>query len=114
MIKTYVVFDLETTGLDVENDNIIEIGALKVREGKVTDRFMEFLKPDMPISPMITGITGITNEMVKNARDTKTVIRDFVNFCEDHILVGHNIMFDYKFMKKYASQYGESFEKKGN
>ena len=113
MIKTYVVFDLETTGLDVENDNIIEIGALKVREGKVTDRFMEFLKPDMPISPMITGITGITNEMVKNARDTKTVIRDFVNFCEDHILVGHNIMFDYKFMKKYASQYGESFEKKG-
>ena len=99
MIKTYVVFDLETTGLDVENDNIIEIGALKVREGKVTDRFMEFLKPDMPISPMITGITGITNEMVKNARDTKTVIRDFVNFCEDHILVGHNIMFDYKFMK---------------
>ena len=65
MIKTYVVFDLETTGLDVENDNIIEIGALKVREGKVTDRFMEFLKPDMPISPMITGITGITNEMVK-------------------------------------------------
>ena len=113
MIKTYVVFDLETTGLDVENDNIIEIGALKVREGKVTDRFMEFLKLDMPISPMITGITGITNEMVKNARDTKTVIRDFVNFCEDHILVGHNIMFDYKFMKKYASQYGESFEKKG-
>lgn len=113
MIKTYVVFDLETTGLDVESDNIIEIGALKVQDGKVTDRFMEFLQPDTPISPMITGITGITNEMVKNARDTREVVHDFVNFCEGHILVGHNIMFDYKFMKKYASQYGEPFEKKG-
>lgn len=113
MIKTYVVFDLETTGLDVENDSIIEIGALKVRDGKVTDRFMEFLKPDVPISPMITGITGITNEMVRTARDTEDIVCDFVNFCEEHILVGHNIMFDYRFMKKYASQYGKPFEKKG-
>ena len=53
MIKTYVAFDLETTGLNVENDNIIEIGALKVQDGKVVERFMEFLKPDEPISPMI-------------------------------------------------------------
>ncbi len=113
MTKTYVAFDLETTGLNAENDNIIEIGALKVREGKVVERFMEFLKPDEPISPMITNITGITNEMVKDAKDTKTVIHDFVNFCEDRVLVGHNIMFDYKFTKKYALQYGETFEKKG-
>lgn len=113
MIRNYVAFDLETTGLDVEKDAIIEIGALKVIDGKVTERFMEFVKPDKPISPMITNITGITNEMVANARPTKDIIRDFVNFCGDYVLVGHNIMFDYKFAKKYASECGLSFEKKG-
>lgn len=113
MIKDYVAFDLETTGLNVETDYIIEIGALKVRNGKVVQRFMEFLKPDKPITPMITNITGITNEMVSKARDTSNIIRDFVEFCEGDILVGHNIMFDYKFMKKYANQQGFLFEKSG-
>lgn len=113
MIKTYVAFDLETTGLSLENDNIIEIGALKVKDGKVIERFMEFLKPDQPISPMITNITGITNKMVDSARPTKQIIADFTDFCEDHVLVGHNIMFDYKFMKKYAQLYGYPFEKMG-
>lgn len=113
MIKTYVAFDLETTGLSLEHDNIIEIGALKVENGKVNGRFMEFLKPDFPISPMITSITGITNEMVASARDTQEVIRDFMKFCGNDILLGHNIMFDYKFTKKYALKYGYSFEKKG-
>ena len=77
MIKTYVAFDLETTGLSEETDSIIEIGAVKVTDGKVTDRFMEFLKPAEEISPMITQITGITNEMVAHARNTKEVIDDF-------------------------------------
>ena len=113
MINTYVAFDLETTGLRVESDSIIEIGALKVVNGKVVDRFMEFLKPSEPISPMITGITNITNEMVSVARDTEEVISDFIVFCGDHVLLGHNIIFDYKFMKKYAKRYGYSFEKKG-
>ena len=113
MIKDYIAFDLETTGLSPEADQIIEIGALKVRDGKIVDRFMEFLKPDKPISSMITGITGITNAMVANARDIETIIRDFVKFCEDDVLIGHNIMFDYKFCKLYAQKYGYSFEKKG-
>lgn len=113
MIKTYVAFDLETTGLSLENDQIIEIGAVKVVNGKVTDRFMEFLKPDKPVTPMITNITGITNEMVASAGNTEEIIRDFMEFCGDNVLVGHNIMFDYKFTKKYARQYGHSFEKKG-
>ena len=113
MIKDYVAFDLETTGLNVETDYIIEIGALKVIDGKVCERFMEFLKPPVSISPMITNITGITNEMVAGARNTRDIIRDFVEFCDDFVLVGHNIMFDYKFSKKYANQYGLSFEKKG-
>lgn len=113
MIKDYVAFDLETTGLNVETDCIIEIGALKVRNGKVVERFMEFLKPEKPISPMISNITGITNEMVLHARDTDDIIRDFIAFCENDVLVGHNIMFDYKFMKKYANNHGFTFEKSG-
>lgn len=113
MIKDYVAFDLETTGLNVECDNIIEIGALKVVNGKVVDRFMEFLKPEKPISPLITSITGITNEMVAQARSTADIVRDFVAFCGNDTLVGHNIMFDYKFTKKYANQYGYQFEKNG-
>ena len=113
MIKDYVAFDIETTGLDVENDSIIEIGALKVINGKVCDRFMEFLKPQQPITPLITSITGITNEMVADARDTKDVIGDFVSFCKDYVLVGHNIMFDFKFTKRYASELGISFDMMG-
>lgn len=113
MIKTYVAFDLETTGLNLENDCIIEIGALKVHEGKVAERFIEFLKPETPISSMITNITGITNEMVAGARRTEYIIKDFVEFCDGYVLVGHNIMFDYKFTKKYAIQYGHTFEKEG-
>lgn len=113
MIKDYVAFDLETTGLNVDTDNIIEIGALKVIDGKVCERFIEFVKPEHPITPMITNITGITNEMVSHARDTADIIRDFVTFCGNHILVGHNIMFDYKFMKKYTTTYRLPFEKKG-
>lgn len=113
MIKDYVAFDLETTGLNVETDYIIEIGALKVKDGKVCERFMEFLKPSVSISPMITNITGITDEMVAGARDTRDIIHDFVEFCGNFVLVGHNIMFDYKFTKKYASEYGYTFEKSG-
>lgn len=85
MIKNYVAFDLETTGLSPETDQIIEIGALKVKDGKVVERFMEFVKPDQPITSAITNITGITNEMVANARATKEIIHDFTVFCEDHV-----------------------------
>ena len=61
MLKSYIAFDLETTGLSPQEHEIIEIGALKVREGKVVDRFMEFVHPDKPITSMITNITHITN-----------------------------------------------------
>ena len=113
MIKNYIAFDLETTGLNVETDEIIEIGALKVRDGKVYDRFIEFVKPTKPIGAITTGITGITNEMVSGARNTETIIREFLQFCEKDILIGHNIMFDYKFIKMYARKLGLSFDKKG-
>ncbi|MBU5250243.1 3'-5' exonuclease [Coprococcus comes] len=113
MLKSYVCFDLETTGLDPLYNEIIEIGALKVRDGKVAERFMEFIHPQEEISPMITNLTGITNEMVANARPADAVISDFLKFCEDDVLIGHNVGFDYSFMKSGASNLGLTFEKFG-
>ena len=113
MLKSYVCFDLETTGLDPLYNEIIEIGALKVRDGKVAERFMEFIHPQEEISPIITNLTGITNEMVANARPADAVISDFLEFCEDDVLIGHNVGFDYSFMKSGASNLGLTFEKFG-
>ena len=81
MLKSYIAFDIETTGLSPEENEIIEIGALKVRDGKVQERFMEFIKPRLPIPANITGITGITNDMVEDARGREQVIPDFLQFC---------------------------------
>ncbi len=113
MLKSYVAFDVETTGLDPEENEIIEIGALKVREGKVQERFMELLKPREAISQTITNLTGITNQMVKNARTADQVVPDFLDFCREDVLIGHNILFDYSFMKVKAAGIGMSFEKYG-
>ena len=113
MLKSYIAFDLETTGLKPQENEIIEIGALKVREGKVVDRFMEFIHPLSPISSAISELTGITNDMVATARSCEQVLPDFLDFCEDDVLIGHNVMFDYSFTKCSASKCGLPFEKNG-
>ena len=113
MLKSYIAFDLETTGLKPQENEIIEIGALKVREGKVVDRFMEFIHPLSPISSAISVLTGITNDMVATARSCEQVLPDFLDFCEDDVLIGHNVMFDYSFTKCSASKCGLPFEKNG-
>lgn len=113
MLRSYIAFDLETTGLNPMENEIIEIGALKVRDGKVAERFMEFIRPSSPISSEITDLTGITNEMVASARPRGAVIADFLDFCEEDVLIGHNIGFDYSFVKANAVSDGLSFEKNG-
>ncbi len=113
MLKSYVAFDVETTGLDPEQNEIIEIGALKVREGKVRERFMELIRPRERISPAIEKLTGITNEMVGTARTADQVIPGFLDFCGEDVLIGHNILFDYSFMKVQAAGLGQKFEKFG-
>ena len=113
MLKSYIAFDVETTGLNPVQDEIIEIGALKVREGRVAERFIEFIRPSSSISSFVSELTGITDAMVAEARPRKDVIRDFLAFCEDDVLVGHNISFDYSFVKTDAAASGMDFEKKG-
>ncbi len=113
MLTSYVCFDLETTGLSPDKNEIIEIGAVKVDCGKVTDRFIAFVRPNEAISKMVTSITGITNEMVADAPPTQGIIFDFLQFVGDYPIIGHNLMFDYKFTHRYAQKYYMSFEKEG-
>lgn len=113
MLRSYIAFDVETTGLDPLANEIIEIGALKVRDGKVSERFMEFIKPTASISPAITSLTGITDEMVAGARTRRSVVADFLDFCGEDVLIGHNVSFDYSFMKCSAAADGLPFEKMG-
>lgn len=113
MLKSYICFDIETTGLSPVENEVLEIGALKVREGKVTRRFIEFIRPAASIPEAVTRLTGITDAMVSDARDARSVIPDFIDFCEDDVLIGHNVIFDYSFIKSWASANGLAFEKEG-
>lgn len=113
MLTSYVCFDLETTGLSPETDEIIEIGAVKVIEGKVVERFSRFVKPDAPISPMVESLTGISNAMVAEAGPTDRIIYDFLQFCGEFPVIGHNLMFDYRFTWRYAKKYYMEFDRAG-
>lgn len=105
--KTFVIFDLETTGLSPEDDEIIEIGAVKIVDGLLKETFACFVKPSFPIPAESTAVNNITNEMVKDAYSINQVFPDFYKFCEDAIMVGHNaIDFDFKFIDNIAKKMG--------
>ncbi len=97
--QEYVVFDIETTGFNSENDRIIEIGAVKVVHGKITETFSEFVNPKRPIPYKITQLTTITDDMVKDAGTIEEVLPRFLDFCEKAVLVAHNAGFDTGFIK---------------
>ncbi|MDD3232485.1 MAG: exonuclease domain-containing protein, partial [Clostridia bacterium] len=111
-IKTnkFVVFDVETTGLDSENCELIEIGAVKVENGIFTEKFQTLIKPKNRISEFITEINGITNEMTENSPPAEEVIKDFYVFCKGAVLAGYNVGFDMKFIEKTANKVGLKFE----
>ena len=89
--KDFVAFDVETTGKDSVKDSIIELSAVKVKDGKIVETFSELVKPiDKKVSNEITALTGITDEEVKNAREIWEVFPDFAKFVEDDVLVGYN------------------------
>ena len=95
----YIVFDLETTGVSPEMDDIIEISALKVCGHKVTEEFSTLVNPGRHIPAGATAVNGITDEMVKDAPDIKTALEKFIEFIGDGVLVGHNIhTFDTNFI----------------
>ena len=100
--KEYVVFDLETTGLDVMSNGITEIGAVKIINGKIAEQFTTLVKPDYYISQENISITGITPEMVKDSPKINEVLPDFMKFIEGSVLVAQNSSFDMKFIKRFA------------
>ena len=106
----FVVFDIETTGLKAKFHEIIEIAGVKVSGGKIVDRFSEFVKPKKQISPHITELTKITNEMVATADNDENVLRRFVEFSKGCVLVAHNANFDVGFLKRYSEVYNIPFD----
>ena len=110
--KTFVVFDIETTGLDVMSNGITEIGAVKIINGKVKEEWSTLVKPDYKIDNENFKITGISNEMVKDSPKFSQVIPDFMKFIDGATLVAHNSDFDMKFMKRFASS--EDYEIKND
>ena len=105
----FVVFDIETTGLDKTKNNITEIGAVKVVNGEITDRWSTFVNPCQPIPENIVNLTGINDDMVKNAPKIGEIIGDFLKFCEGCVLVAHNAAFDTGFIEKAAKDNGVEY-----
>lgn len=103
----YVVFDLETTGFSQEKDKIIEIGAVRVKKGKICEKYSTFVNPERSIPERITDLTSITNDMVKEAPTIETVLPEFLEFIGDSVLVAHNAGFDHGFIRQKAEEQGK-------
>ena len=107
--EDYIDFDLETTGLYPDKDSIIEIGAVKVRDHEVVDQLDLLVNPGVLIPTKIVQLTGITDEMVKDAPGIADALVDFYDFIGDDVIVGHNIQrFDIPFVKNAAEKCGKT------
>lgn len=120
MIQDYISIDLETTGLSPREDAITEIGAVKVRDGRIVQEFHTLLNPRRTIPQRVVELTGISQAMVEDAPVFTDVMEELLNFLEDDILLGHNILFDYSFLKRSIVNFGgvtnkgqDTWEKQG-
>ena len=108
---TFVVFDLETTGFSPSKNQIIEIGAVKVVNGSITERFSTFVNPKVPIPFEIEQLTSINDDMVLDAPTIDEILPKFMEFCQDAVMVAHNADFDMSFIKHNCSALGLECEK---
>lgn len=111
--QTYIAVDLETTGLNPKQDKIIEIGALRIEDGIETARYHAMVNPRRELEVHTTELTGIIGEMVEDAPDIGDIIGEVLDFCGELPLLGHNILFDYSFLKRAAVNHGLKFEREG-
>lgn len=108
--QTFVVFDLETTGFSNKNDKITEIGAVKVQNFKIIDRFSQLINPEKDISYKVQELTGITNDLIKDKPIIEEVLPNFIEFIGDSVLVAHNADFDMGFMQQKCREQNIKFK----
>ena len=106
----FVAFDLETTGLDARTDAIIEIGAVRIRDGAVVDKFASFAQPGHPLSAKTVSLTGITDELLRGAPGPEEAVDAFLDWAGDAPLCAHNAAFDTGFLREYCRRSGRSFD----
>lgn len=105
-VSDYVIYDLETTGTSCVNDRVVEISAIKVRNGQIDSEFSTLVNPEIPIPFWASDVNGITDDMVKDAPIFEVALKDFLEFIGDDVLVGHNIhTFDMKFIYRDVERY---------
>ena len=104
-VDNYVLVDIETTGLSPVNDEIIEIGAIKVKDCKIVDQYNELIKINRKLSPFITNLTGITDEMLNKGKLPTIALKEFIDFVDEDVIIGHNVNFDLGFLKNKCKKY---------
>ena len=112
MINEYVVLDLEMTGLSAKTDQIIEIGAVKIKDNQIVETMECLVNPKCKIPTRVVELTGITDEMVQAACDKDTAVENLLDFIAGYNLVGQNINFDYSFLKQWAINHKHPLEAK--
>lgn len=112
-MQDYIALDTETTGLNPARDRVLEIGAVRVIRGEVQDTFSVLINTGTEIPERIQELTGITEEMQKSGEEPKKALAAFLDFCGEAPILGHNIQFDFGFLKQGAVNAGFSFEKEG-
>ena len=113
MVNSYIALDIETTGLSVKEDRIIEIGAAKIIDGQLKESYITLVDPKMVLPERIIELTGIRNEDLAGEKSCVQAVSELIDFCEDYVLLGHNIIFDYSFIKACATNNKMKFEKQG-
>ena len=113
ILENYVAIDLEMTGLNARTDHILEIGAEQEKNKKAAAQYQALIRPHMKLLPEVTKLTGITDEMAGAGRELDEVFPEIVEFCSGLVLLGHNIIFDYSFLKQAARNRNISFEHDG-
>ncbi len=113
ILEDYVAVDLEMTGLNAKCDRILEIGAVRVRKKEVEAEYSALINPHMPLPPQVAELTHITDEMAAHGRRMDAVFGEFMEFCGESVLLGHNVIFDYSFLKQEAKNRRYPFERSG-
>lgn len=107
---TYVVFDLETVCTCADDKELLEIGAVKLKNGEIIDTFQQLINPGYSIPDMIKELTGITDEMVADKPSSREVLRRFKKFCKDTVMVGHDVSYDMRYLNTVAKKYRMKFK----